>query len=66
VLEITLVDGTGSVNVVFLGRSSVPGVDVGTQLVVEGMVGQHAGKLAIMNPAYEIIRSAAEEKPAVS
>ena len=66
VLECTLVDGTGAVNVVFLGRTSVPGIDIGTQLVVEGMVGRHAGRLAIMNPAYEIIRSSAEDKPAVS
>jgi amino acid transporter len=66
VLECTLVDASGAVNVVFLGRNSVPGIEVGRSLVVEGMVGRHDGRLAIMNPLYEIMRSAEEGKPAVS
>jgi amino acid transporter len=66
VLECSLVDSTGTVTVVFLGRSSVPGIDVGVQLLVEGMVGSHNRRLAIMNPTYEIIRSLVDDRPAVS
>ena len=66
VLECVLVDKSGSVSIVFLGRSSVPGIDVGVKLVVEGMVGSHGGRLAILNPRYEIILSRVEDKPAVS
>jgi DNA/RNA endonuclease YhcR with UshA esterase domain len=54
-LEITLVDGTGGITVAFLGRRSVPGIGCGTRLVVEGMAGDHRGRLAIVNPLYEII-----------
>ena len=64
-LECTIVDGTGAVNVVFLGRRVVPGIETGTQVAVEGMVGRHDGRLAIINPRYEIIRLASQERPAV-
>jgi len=40
--------------VVFFGRRELPGVTTGTKLVVEGMVGEHRGKMAILNPRYEI------------
>jgi len=53
-LECTLVDGTGAITVVFLGRRHVPGIDLGTHMVVEGTVGQHGGRLAILNPVYEL------------
>ena len=39
----------------FLGRVTCPGVDTGTRLVVEGVVGEHHGRLAMLNPAYEIL-----------
>jgi hypothetical protein len=42
--------------VVFLGRREVPGIRTGTDLVVEGMVGERRGRLAIMNPEYELLR----------
>ena len=54
-LECTVVDSTGGLAVVFLGRREVAGVHCGTELVVEGMVGEHGGRLAILNPDYEII-----------
>jgi hypothetical protein len=47
-------DPTGGVVVVFLGRREVAGIHCGTHLVVEGMVGEHGGRLAILNPEYEI------------
>jgi hypothetical protein len=65
-LECTVVDGSGAINVVFLGRRQVAGVCVGATLVAEGMVGKHDGRLAMINPGYEIILPSWEEKPAVS
>jgi amino acid transporter len=53
-LECTLDDGSGALTVVFLGRRQVPGVNVGTRLIVGGVVGEHHGRLALLNPTYEI------------
>ena len=53
-LELTLVDDTGAITVVFFGRRQIPGVTSGTRLVVDGVVGEHRGKMAMLNPAYEI------------
>lgn len=65
-LECTLVDGSGAINIVFLGRRTVAGLEVGSKLTAEGMVGKHDGRLAIINPSYELLTPAAEVKPAVS
>ncbi len=54
-LEGTLVDDSGGINVVFLGRRHVPGIRPGTRMVVEGMVGDHAGRMAILNPDYRLL-----------
>ena len=54
-LEGTLVDDTGGISVVFLGRRYVPGIRPGTKMVIEGMVGDHAGRLAILNPDYRLL-----------
>jgi hypothetical protein len=53
-LECTLVDHTGGISVLFLGRRTIPGIEIGTALTVEGMVVDHHGRLAILNPVYEI------------
>ena len=57
-LECTIVDVTGGIGVVFLGRRRVAGIRPGSHLVVEGMAGEHHGRLAILNPLYEIVASA--------
>jgi RecG-like helicase len=54
-LELVLVDDTGAISVVFLGRRSLAGVQVGTAMTVEGMVGIHKARLAILNPAYRLL-----------
>lgn len=54
-LECTLVDETGGMKVVFLGRRHVAGIEPGTRLVAEGMVGDHAGTIALLNPDYELL-----------
>ena len=58
-LECTLLDDTGGISVVFLGRRHVPGIHPGTRMVVEGMVGGHDGRLAILNPDYRLLATTA-------
>ena len=53
-LECILDDGSGGLSIVFLGRREVPGIRLGTTLTVKGRVGIHHGRLAIMNPDYEL------------
>lgn len=54
-LECTLVDDSGGITVVFLGRRSVPGIRLGTRMIVEGRAGSHHGKLALLNPDYTLL-----------
>ena len=37
------------------GRRRLPGVDAGTRIRVYGTAGQHRGRLAILNPDYELL-----------
>jgi hypothetical protein len=53
-LELVLDDGTAALSIVFLGRRGLAGVDVGTRMVVEGTVGLHHNRLALLNPSYEL------------
>jgi len=63
-LECTLVDSTGAITVVFLGRRRVPGISVGTRVVIDGVVGEHHGHEAILNPTYEILAGGTPPPPA--
>ena len=54
-LECTLVDDTAGISVVFLGRREVAGVSPGRRMVVEGMVGDHNGRIAMLNPEYRLL-----------
>ena len=61
-VECRLVDGSGRITLVFLGRRQVPGVAAGATLSVEGMVGRHRGLLAIVNPEFSVVaRSGTDE-----
>src|SRR5579884_1982038 len=62
-LECVIVDGTGGINLVFLGRKDVPGLAPGVRLVAEGTVGDHGGRLAILNPLYRILPEPDVEAP---
>ncbi len=61
-LEVVLADATGEISVVFLGRRSIAGIEPGTRLVVDGMVGSHHGHLAMLNPRYRILGSTHTER----
>ncbi|MGH9083218.1 MAG: amino acid permease [Acidimicrobiales bacterium] len=55
-LECTLSDASGAeLLVVFLGRREVGGVRTGAQMAVQGMIGERRGRLAMLNPAYELL-----------
>ncbi len=41
-LECTIVDESGGLTLVFLGRRAIPGMKVGARLVAEGAVGRAA------------------------
>jgi RecG-like helicase len=53
-LEAVVVDDTGGLLLVFLGRRSIAGLDLGRRLVASGRVGQHRGYLAMLNPLFEL------------
>jgi amino acid transporter len=53
-LELTIIDDTGALLIVFFGRRSLSGVSTGSKLIIEGMVGEHRGTMAMLNPVYEI------------
>jgi amino acid transporter len=54
VLECTLVDETGGISLVFLGRRRIAGLDIGASLTAEGMVIEQRGRLAIINPLFQL------------
>jgi RecJ-like exonuclease len=53
-LELVVADDTAAITVAFLGRRRLPGIDPGSVVTVEGMVGERNGKLVILNPAYRL------------
>jgi hypothetical protein len=55
VIEVEIWDKTGGVTLQFLGRREIPGLEVGSQIKAEGMVGENNGQLIILNPSYDII-----------
>ena len=61
-IECVVADDSGeAITFVFLGRRSIAGLRSGTQMVAEGMVGKHKGKLAMINPSYEVLISESSE-----
>jgi RecG-like helicase len=52
-LEAILYDGTGEVRVVWMGRRSIRGLNLGTRLLVEGLLAQHQSERRMVNPTFE-------------
>jgi RecG-like helicase len=52
-LEAVLSDGTGELSVVWMGRRAIPGLTLGTRLVVEGVVGEMRQGRRMVNPSFE-------------
>lgn len=56
-LEVTVKDGSGSLMIVWTGRSRIPGVGPGKRLVVSGRgtPSGAGGRLTLLNPRYELL-----------
>jgi hypothetical protein len=54
-VEVEIWDTTGGITLHFLGRREIAGLDVGSTICAEGMVGETQGSLTILNPSYEIV-----------
>jgi len=54
-LQVEVWDRTGGVTLQFLGRREIAGLEVGSQIRAEGMVGEEDGSLTILNPSYELL-----------
>ncbi|MBI2237834.1 MAG: OB-fold nucleic acid binding domain-containing protein [Actinobacteria bacterium] len=52
-LEVLLSDGTGEVSVVWMGRRAIPGLSLGTRVIVEGVVSRQRAGLKMVNPRFE-------------
>ncbi len=63
-LECTVVDTTGKIAVVFLGRRAIAGIEPGVRLVVDGMVGTRGGELVMLNPEYRLLPGLEPTPPA--
>jgi hypothetical protein len=58
VLACDVADSTGELTAVFYGRARITGLEPGTQVRLHGMVGIGGdGRPAMINPAYELVRS---------
>jgi RecG-like helicase len=53
-MEAELWDGTGSVQLVWLGRRDIPGIQPGRKIVVHGRLTSVKGERTIFNPSYEL------------
>lgn len=53
-LEAELYDGSASVDLVWLGRRQIAGIEPGRRVRVEGLVCQMGGRPMIYNPRYEL------------
>ena len=51
--EVVLWDGTGELSARWLGRRSINGLELGSRVVVEGVLGRDHGKLRMVNPTFE-------------
>ena len=55
VLVAELFDGERSVNLVWVGRRRIAGIEPGVFLVAEGRITKAKGHLTIFNPTYQIV-----------
>jgi hypothetical protein len=53
-LEAELYDGTAVVNLVWLGRRRIAGIEPGRRLRAEGLVSMQDGRKVMFNPRYEL------------
>ena len=56
-LEAELYDGSGIVELVWLGRRRIAGVEPGPHMVARGRLTPFAGRQTVFNPLYELLPS---------
>jgi RecG-like helicase len=54
-LEAVVSDGTGEVTAAWMGRSHIPGLTLGTPVVLEGVLAQERTGLRMVNPRFEFV-----------
>lgn len=54
-LEAELNDGSGKVTLIWMGRTSVPGIEPGTTLRAKGLISCSGQRRIIFNPRYELL-----------
>ena len=55
-LEAVVTDGTGELTAQWTGRDHIPGLHLGTRVVLEGMLGeQRHGRPRMVNPDFEFV-----------
>ncbi|MGK5640949.1 OB-fold nucleic acid binding domain-containing protein [Streptomyces sp. URMC 126] len=53
-LEAELFDGSAAVDVVWLGRRSIAGIEPGRKLIASGRISMSRGRRVLFNPRYEL------------
>ncbi len=53
-LEAELCEGPGRVDLIWLGRASIPGIEPGSMVVAEGRLGVRRGRATMFHPRYEL------------
>ena len=53
-LEAELCEGPGRIDLIWLGRASIPGIEPGSTVVAEGRLGVRRGRATMFNPRYEL------------
>lgn len=48
-------DGSASLDVVWLGRRSIPGIEIGHQVRLQGRIATRDGRRRMYNPRYDLI-----------
>jgi hypothetical protein len=59
-VEAELFDGSGSIDLVWLGRRTITGIEPGRRIRIEGMVCDVDSRRTVYNPRYELIPRASE------
>lgn len=54
-LEITVTDGSGRAVAIFLGRKSLPGLEPGRGVVLEGVPRKEGNRTVMLNPVYTLL-----------
>jgi RecG-like helicase len=52
-LEAVVYDGTGELTAVWTGRDHIPGLTIGTQLILEGVTSVERNTMRMVNPSFE-------------